>query len=88
MMGGGDVGPLKVGRRRPKSPKQAEASLAILQKILPIAVRGAPDRVRPGRHLTVNFWNEARPGSIGRRGSAAVARAVAAPGPENPPDQA
>ena len=43
MMGGGDVGLLKVGRRRPKSPKQAEASLAILQKILPIAVRLRPN---------------------------------------------
>jgi hypothetical protein len=48
MMGGGDGGLLKVGRRRPKSPKQAEASLAILQKILPIAFRGAPDRVTVG----------------------------------------
>jgi hypothetical protein len=43
MMGGGDVGLLKVGHRRPKSAKQAEASLAILWKILPIPVPGGPD---------------------------------------------
>jgi hypothetical protein len=40
MMGSEGVGPLKVGRRRSKSAKQAEAGLAILRKILSIAVRG------------------------------------------------
>ena len=38
MMGSGDDGLLKVGRRRPKSGKQPEAGLAILRKILSIAV--------------------------------------------------
>jgi hypothetical protein len=40
MMGSGGVGLLKVDRRRSKSAKQAEAGLAILWKILSIAVRG------------------------------------------------
>jgi hypothetical protein len=38
MMGSGGVGLLKVGRRRSKSAKQAEARLAIFLKILSIAV--------------------------------------------------
>jgi hypothetical protein len=43
MVGNGDVGLLKVGRRRPKSANRAEAGLAILWKILSIAFGGGPD---------------------------------------------
>jgi hypothetical protein len=49
MMGSRDVGLLKAGRRRPKSAKQAEARLAILWKILSIAVRSGPEPKRPPR---------------------------------------
>jgi hypothetical protein len=55
MMGGGGVGLLKVGRRRPKSAKQAEASLAILWKILPIAARDGPGPKRPLRRWAASI---------------------------------
>jgi hypothetical protein len=87
MMGSGDVGLFKVGRRRPKSAKRAEAGLAILWKILSIAVRGGPDPQTAAAEIRPSAGSDCCQAASGvaLRSSGGCASAC---GAENPSDRA